>query len=73
MAIREATVRRFRPIMLTAAAAIFAMIPLTRNVLWGPMAFVIMGGLLVATVLTVLFVPALYAAWFRVRPVKEPN
>jgi multidrug efflux pump len=73
VAIREATVRRFRPIMLTAAAAIFAMIPLTRNVLWGPMAFVIMGGLLVATVLTVLFVPALYAAWFRVRPVKEPN
>jgi multidrug efflux pump len=66
-AIREATVRRFRPITLTAAAAILAMIPLTRNVLWGPMAFAIMGGLLVATVLTVLFVPALYAAWFRVR------
>ena len=65
-AIREATVRRFRPIMLTAAAAMLAMIPLTRNVLWGPMAFAIMGGLLVATVLTVLFVPALYAAWFRV-------
>ena len=68
VAIREATVRRFRPIMLTAAAAILAMIPLTRNVLWGPMAFAIMGGLLVATVLTVLFVPALYAAWFRVKP-----
>ncbi|GIK24366.1 MAG: resistance-nodulation-cell division efflux transporter [Betaproteobacteria bacterium] len=69
VAIREATVRRFRPIMLTAAAAMLAMIPLTRNVLWGPMAFAIMGGLLVATVLTVLFVPALYAAWFRVKPV----
>ncbi len=54
--------------MLTAAAAMLAMIPLTRNVLWGPMAFAIMGGLLVATVLTVLFVPALYAAWFRVQP-----
>lgn len=67
VAIREATVRRFRPIMLTAAAAILAMIPLTRNVLWGPMAYAIMGGLLVATILTVLFVPALYAAWFRVR------
>jgi multidrug efflux pump len=66
-AIREATVRRFRPIVLTAAAAMLAMIPLTRNVLWGPMAFAIMGGLLVATVLTVLFVPALYAAWFRVK------
>ncbi|MDP1635316.1 MAG: efflux RND transporter permease subunit, partial [Gallionellaceae bacterium] len=72
VAIREATVRRFRPIMLTAAAAILAMVPLTRNVLWGPMAFAIMGGLLVATVLTVLFVPALYAAWFRVKPVVEP-
>jgi multidrug efflux pump len=67
LAVREATVRRFRPIVLTAAAAVLAMIPLTRSVLWGPMAFAIMGGLLVATVLTVLFVPALYAAWFRVR------
>lgn len=69
-AIREATVRRFRPIVLTAAAAVLAMIPLTRSVLWGPMAFAIMGGLIVATVLTVLFVPALYAAWFRVKPVE---
>jgi multidrug efflux pump len=66
-AIRESTVRRFRPILLTAAAAMFAMIPLTRSVLWGPMAFAIMGGLLVATALTILFVPALYASWFRVR------
>jgi len=72
VAIREATVRRFRPIVLTAAAAILAMVPLTRNVLWGPMAFAIMGGLLVATVLTVLFVPALYAAWFKVKPAGEP-
>ncbi|MBI1175295.1 MAG: AcrB/AcrD/AcrF family protein [Sideroxydans sp.] len=64
-AIRESTVRRFRPIMLTSAAAILAMIPLTRSVLWGPMAYAIMGGLLVATLLTILFVPALYAAWLR--------
>ena len=68
-AIREATVRRFRPIALTAAAAVLAMIPLTRSVLWGPMAYAIMGGLIVATILTLLFVPALYAAWFRVRRV----
>ncbi|MGQ0544928.1 MAG: efflux RND transporter permease subunit [Betaproteobacteria bacterium] len=66
-AIREATVRRFRPIVLTAAAAVLAMIPLTRSVLWGPMAFAIMGGLIVATLLTIVFVPALYAAWFRVQ------
>ena len=68
-AIIEATVRRSRPVALTAAAAILAMIPLTRSVFWGPMAIAIMGGLLVATFLTVLFVPALYAAWFRVQPV----
>jgi multidrug efflux pump len=67
VAIREAAVRRFRPITLTAAAAMLAMVPLSRSVLWGPMAFAIMGGLLVATILTLLFVPALYAAWFRVR------
>jgi multidrug efflux pump len=66
-AIREATVRRFRPIVLTAAAAVLAMIPLTRSVLWGPMAYAIMGGLIIATILTVLAVPALYAAWFRVQ------
>ena len=65
-AIVEAAVRRFRPIILTAAAAVLAMIPLTRSVLWGPMAYAIMGGLIVATVLTIVFVPALYAAWFRV-------
>jgi multidrug efflux pump len=66
--VRESAVRRFRPILLTAAAAIFAMVPLSRDVLWGPMAFAIMGGLIVATLLTVLFVPALYVAWYRVRP-----
>jgi len=66
-AVVEATVRRFRPIVLTAAAAVLAMIPLTRSAFFGPMAVAIMGGLVVATALTVLFLPALYAAWFRVR------
>ena len=67
-AIVEATVRRFRPITLTAAAAVLAMIPLTRSAFFGPMAVAIMGGLIVATALTLLFLPALYAAWFRVPP-----
>ena len=66
-AIIEAAVRRFRPIVLTAAAAVLAMIPLTRSVFWGPMAVAIMGGLIVATVLTLVSLPAMYAAWFRVR------
>jgi len=66
-AIVESAVRRCRPILLTAAAAALAMIPLSRSVFWGPMAVAIMGGLLVATALTLLFLPALYAAWFRVR------
>ena len=64
-AIVEATVRRARPVLLTALAAILAMIPLTNSAFWGPMAFVIMGGLFVATFLTLLFLPALYALWFR--------
>jgi len=67
-AIVESAVRRFRPIVLTAAAAVLAMIPLSRSVFWGPMAVAIMGGLIVATVLTLLALPAMYAAWFRVRP-----
>ena len=66
-AIIDATVRRFRPIVLTALAAILAMIPLTRSAFFGPMAVAIMGGLTVATALTLLFLPALYAAWFKVR------
>lgn len=66
-AIVEAAVRRFRPIILTAAAAVLAMIPLSRSVFWGPMAVAIMGGLIVATALTLLFLPALYAAWFKVK------
>lgn len=66
-AIVEAAVRRMRPIVLTAAAAVLAMIPLSRSVFWGPMAVAIMGGLVVATVLTLLALPAMYAAWFRVK------
>jgi multidrug efflux pump subunit AcrB len=66
-AIVESAVRRLRPIALTAAAAVLAMIPLTRSAFFGPMAVAIMGGLIVATLLTLLFVPALYAAWYRVR------
>jgi len=66
-AIVGSAVRRFRPISLTAATAVLAMIPLSRSVFWGPMAVAIMGGLVVATLLTMLFLPALYAAWFRVR------
>jgi multidrug efflux pump subunit AcrB len=65
-AVVESAVRRFRPIVLTAAAAVLAMIPLTRSVFWGPMAVAIMGGLVVATALTLLALPAMYAAWFRV-------
>ena len=66
-AIVESTVRRFRPIVLTAAAAVLAMIPLSRNDFFGPMAVAIMGGLIVATALTLLFLPALYAAWYKVK------
>jgi multidrug efflux pump len=66
MAIVESAVRRLRPIVLTAAAAVLAMIPLSRSVFWGPMAVAIMGGLIVATALTLLALPAMYAAWFRV-------
>ncbi len=73
-AVLEAAVHRTRPVMLTAAATVLAMIPLTRSVFWGPMAIAIMGGLTVATLLTIFFVPALYAAWFRIaRVTDEPS
>ena len=72
-AIVESAVRRLRPIVLTAAAAVLAMIPLSRSVFWGPMAVAIMGGLIVATVLTLLALPAMYAAWFRVRRPGAPE
>jgi multidrug efflux pump len=64
-AIIESTVHRFRPILLTAAAAVLAMVPLTRSVFWGPMAWAIMGGLTVATLLTLLFLPTAFAVWFK--------
>ncbi|ENW98326.1 hypothetical protein F900_03283 [Acinetobacter modestus] len=66
-AVIGATMRRFRPIVLTALAAVLAMIPLSRSIFFGPMAVAIMGGLIVATLLTLFFLPALYAAWFRVK------
>jgi multidrug efflux pump len=72
-AIIDATVRRARPVILTALAAILGMIPLAGSIFWGPMAITIMGGLLVATALTLLVVPALYALWFRVRGEETDN
>jgi len=65
----EAAMSRFRPIMLTAISTVLGMIPIAPTIFWGPMAYAIMGGLLVATVLTLIFLPALYVTWFRV---KEP-
>ncbi|CDZ45675.1 efflux RND transporter permease subunit [Neorhizobium galegae] len=71
-AVVEATEHRMRPILLTAAAATLALIPISREVFWGPMAYAMMGGIVVGTVLTLLFLPALYVAWFRV-PREERN
>ncbi len=65
-AVREATQHRMRPIMLTAGAATLALIPISREIFWGPMAYAMMGGIIVGTVLTLLFLPALYLAWFRI-------
>jgi multidrug efflux pump subunit AcrB len=67
-AVVEATRHRTRPIMLTAAAASLALIPISREVFWGPMAYAMMGGIIVGTLLTLLFLPALYVAWFRIKP-----
>lgn len=66
-AVVEATTHRFRPILLTASAAILGMIPIAPTIFWGPMAYAIMGGLAVATLLTLVFLPALYVTWFRIR------
>jgi multidrug efflux pump subunit AcrB len=71
-AVVEATEHRMRPILLTAAAATLALIPISREIFWGPMAYAMMGGIVVGTVLTLLFLPALYVAWFRI-PREEPN
>ncbi|MGA7033166.1 MAG: efflux RND transporter permease subunit, partial [Pseudolabrys sp.] len=70
-AVIVATEHRLRPILLTAAAAILGMIPIAPTVFWGPMAYAVMGGLVVATLLTLVFLPALYVAWFRIEPVSE--
>ncbi len=67
-AVISATEHRLRPILLTAAAAILGMIPIAPTVFWGPMAYAVMGGLAVATILTLVFLPALYVAWFRIEP-----
>jgi len=72
-AVLDAAVHRTRPVVLTAAATVLAMVPLTRSIFWGPMAIAIMGGLTVATLLTIFFVPALYAAWFRVQRGSAPS
>jgi multidrug efflux pump subunit AcrB len=70
-AVMEATEHRMRPILLTAAAASLALIPIAREVFWGPMAYAMMGGIIVGTVLTLLFLPALYVAWFRIKMPEE--
>ena len=67
-AVVEATVQRSRPVMLTALAAVLAFIPLTLSVYWGSLAYTLIGGTLVGTVLTLVFLPALYTIWFRVKP-----
>jgi multidrug efflux pump subunit AcrB len=72
-AVIAATQHRLRPILLTAAAAILGMIPIAPTVFWGPMAYAVMGGLVVATLLTLVFLPALYVAWFRIQPADAPR
>jgi len=67
-AVVEATVQRARPVILTALAAIFAFMPLTQSVFWGTLAYTLIGGTLAGTVLTLVFLPAMYAIWFRIRP-----
>jgi multidrug efflux pump len=69
-AVVEATEHRMRPIMLTAAAASLGLVPIAREIFWGPMAYAMIGGIIVATLLTLLFLPALYVAWYRI---KEPD
>ncbi|MFP4463018.1 MAG: efflux RND transporter permease subunit, partial [Guyparkeria sp.] len=69
-AVIEATIRRARPVVLTALAAVLAFVPLTTSTFWGPLAVTLIGGITVGTVLTIVFLPAMYAVWFRVRPRK---
>ena len=70
-AVIEATVQRTRPVVLTALAAVLAFIPLTHSVFWGSMAYTLIGGTAMGTVLILLFLPALYAAWFRIKPTAD--
>ena len=70
-AVVEATVQRSRPVILTALAAVLAFVPLTHSVFWGAMAFTLIGGTLVGTILTLVFLPALYALWYRIKPAPE--
>lgn len=72
-AVKSAAEHRMRPIMLTAAAASLALIPISREIFWGPMAYAMMGGIIVGTVLTLLFLPALYIVWFRIKEPKETS
>ena len=72
-AVVEATAHRLRPILLTAAAASLGMVPIAREVSWGPMASAMIGGIIAATVLTLIFLPALYVAAYRINPEKEPE
>ena len=72
-AVIVATEHRLRPILLTAAAAILGMIPIAPTVFWGPMAYAVIGGLAVATLLTLVFLPALYVAWFRIQPAQSTS
>ena len=72
-AVIEATVQRSRPVLLTALAAVLAFIPLTFSVFWGSMAYTLIGGTAVGTVLTLIFLPALYSIWFGVRPTEVPS
>jgi multidrug efflux pump len=72
-AVVDAAVSRFRPIMLTAISTVLGMIPIAPTIFWGPMSYAIMGGLVAATVLTLIFLPALYLVWFRVEEPTNDN
>ena len=72
-AVVEATIHRMRPILLTAAAASLGLIPIAREVFWGPMAYAMIGGIIVGTLLTLLFLPALYVAWFGIKVPSQSN
>src|SRR5438270_3293710 len=72
-AVVEATVQRARPVVLTALAAILAFVPLTHSVFWGTLAYTLIGGTFAGTVLTLVFLPAMYTIWFKIKPVAQPE